>query len=93
MTSICNPPDPQPTVAADGSPHPASIPRGFRPANDPPKVGRRVLAVLDDGQPEFVTFERQPGDNPAVLFSFGYQVRGQSVVVRCWRPIPSNWSE
>jgi len=86
-----------PTVAADGSPDPAqarpAIPKGFRLASDPPKGGRRVLAILADGNPEFVSFERQNGADPAVLFSYGYQARGAPVVVKCWRPIPSNWTE
>lgn len=86
----------QATVAADGTPPPAaapSIPKGFRIASDPPKVGRRVLALLADGTPEFVTFEKLNAADPALLFSYGYRVRGEGAVVKCWRPIPSNWTE
>lgn len=70
-----------------------AIPKGFRPAGDPPKVGRRVLAILADGTPEFVTFEKTATPSPEILFSYGYRSRGQPVVVKCWRPIPSNWTE
>jgi hypothetical protein len=81
-----------PTTAAATAAATASLPRGFRPAADPPKVGRRVLALLADGTPEFVTFDKLPSTEPAVMFSYGYSARGQNVVVKAWRPIPSNWS-
>jgi hypothetical protein len=70
-----------------------AIPKGFRPAGDPPKVGRRVLAILADGTPEFVTFEKIPAPSPEILFSYGYRARQTAVAVKCWRPIPSNWTE
>jgi hypothetical protein len=70
-----------------------AIPKGFRPAGDPPKVNRRVLAILADGTPEFVTFEKVPAPSPELLFPYGYRARAAAVVVRCWRPIPSNWTE
>jgi hypothetical protein len=70
-----------------------TIPKGFRPGAEPPKVGVRVLAILADGTPEFVTFEKLNATDPALLFSYGYRSRGGGVVVKCWRPIPSNWTE
>jgi hypothetical protein len=69
------------------------IPKGFRPAADQPKVGVRVLAILADGTPEFVTFEKMPAPSPEILFSYGYRARQTAVAVKCWRPIPSNWTE
>lgn len=68
-----------------------TIPKGFTAASDPPKVGKRVLAILTSGRVEFATFERITGNDPTVLYSFGYQVGGERVSVKCWRPIPSNW--